>query len=519
MKFKVLITASGVGAPLGDLTKYTNKALVKVGNKPVISHIIEAYPKNTHFVVTLGYFGDQVRDFLTIAYPDLAVEFVQVDPFVGPGSSQGESMFQAMSKLQCPFIYHASDTIVSELIPEPKENWVGVSKGDDTSQYASWSLREGVLQFHEKGALDADYIHIGLIGVHDYKAFWNTLRSLKSEYPDSGELHDGLVLSRLIRSGTTMKPVEFFTWKDIGNVKALMQVQGSHEVLFKAGESIFVFDAFVVKFFSDSQTALNRAKRANLLKGFVPKLEAAKGNFYRYTFVEGKPYPNVITVSDFEKYLEWAQGKFWTKPKKLIDRKAFKSICGAFYEDKTKTRIQKFFDLLGLEDTEHVINGEKIPSIASMLKKIDFDWLSEGIPSRFHGDFVLDNVLRTKAGYMLVDWRQDFGGELEVGDRYYDLAKLNHNFYVNHSIVSDDLFTVDARKKEVRVDILRPDILIDCQKKFYEFLKENNYDVRKVEILTALNWLNGAALHHYPFNLFLYYFGKLHLARALKMST
>jgi hypothetical protein len=203
---------------------------------------------------------------------------------------------------------------------------------------------------------------------------------------------------------------------------------------------------------------------------------------------------------------------------KVVDPKTFKEVCRKFYEDKTKERINKFFASTGLEDTGHIINGEKVPKIANMLGEIDFNWLSDGVQSNFHGDFVLDNVVRTSKGYCLVDWRQDFGGLLEVGDRYYDLAKLNHNLSVNHRVINQDLFTVNAKEKTVRVDIMRPDILVDCQKAFFEFMEKNGYDTHKVEVLTALNWLNGSVLHHHPYNLFLYYFGKLHLARALQKN-
>ena len=62
MKFKVLITTSGIGSRLGEYTKYTNKTLLRVGKKPVISHIIEGYPIETPFVITIGYFGKQVKN-------------------------------------------------------------------------------------------------------------------------------------------------------------------------------------------------------------------------------------------------------------------------------------------------------------------------------------------------------------------------------------------------------------------------------------------------------------------------
>ena len=68
--YKVLITTSGIGRRLGDLTKYTNKSLIKVGDKLAICHIIERYNKNVEFVITLGYYGNLVKDFLELAYPN-----------------------------------------------------------------------------------------------------------------------------------------------------------------------------------------------------------------------------------------------------------------------------------------------------------------------------------------------------------------------------------------------------------------------------------------------------------------
>ena len=80
--YKVLITTSGIGSRLGEFTKYTNKTLLRIGKKPAISYIIDSYPKGTKFVVTLGYFGEHVKNFLEIAYPDGNFEFIFVDIFL-----------------------------------------------------------------------------------------------------------------------------------------------------------------------------------------------------------------------------------------------------------------------------------------------------------------------------------------------------------------------------------------------------------------------------------------------------
>lgn len=95
-------------------------------------------------------------------------------------------------------------------------------------------------------------------------------------------------------------------------------------------------------------------------------------------------------------------------------------------------------------------------------------------------------------------------------------AKLNHNLVVNHDIVHRNLFSVKVGDNGVECDILRKDNLARCQDVLFDFLKKEGYDANKVKVLTALIWLNMSPLHHYPFNLFLYYFGKLNLWRTLK---
>ena len=47
------------------------------------------------------------------------------------------------------------------------------------------------------------------------------------------------------------------------------------------------------------------------------------------------------------------------------------------------------------------------------------------------------------------------------------------------------------------------------------FIAEQGLDYRKVLVLTHLIFLNMSPLHHYPFNLLLYYLGKLGLYQLL----
>src|ERR1700733_8764110 len=100
---KVFIPAAGVGSRLGEETKYLNKALVTVGSKPAISHIIERFPVDVQFIIALGYKGHCLREFLEVAYPCRNFEFISVFPFEGPGSSMGLTLRCAKSALHSAF--------------------------------------------------------------------------------------------------------------------------------------------------------------------------------------------------------------------------------------------------------------------------------------------------------------------------------------------------------------------------------------------------------------------------------
>ena len=105
-----------------------NKSLVSVNNKPIISHIIEKFPNSCHFVVALGYKGNLVKEFLDNVYEKKTIDYVNIDPFIGEGSSLGYTLLSSKHLLQEPFVFISCDTLVNNEIPEPSHNWVGYSK-------------------------------------------------------------------------------------------------------------------------------------------------------------------------------------------------------------------------------------------------------------------------------------------------------------------------------------------------------------------------------------------------------
>ena len=306
----VLLTTSGLGSRLGEITKYTNKSLVRIDDKPAISHIIESYPKNTKFIITLGHFGSHVKQFLEIAYPEKDFIFVNVDNYQGPGSSLGYSILCARDYIDQPFIFNACDSILKDFNPD-NGNYVVGAKKQDYSQYRTFNVTDGVVRkINEKGDLKFDYAYTGVCSVENYKRFFEILSDLEN----NNELSDVHVLNELMKE-EQFSLIESKEWFDIGNSKELLNTRNSfkssYEVLDKPQESIYFFDDHVIKFFSDSIISKNRVKRAEYLSGLVPNIVAHSENFYKYEKQDADLLAKDINIKSFLSLLDWSKTNLW----------------------------------------------------------------------------------------------------------------------------------------------------------------------------------------------------------------
>lgn len=220
--YKVLITTSGIGSRLKDLTKNINKTLIEINGRIAIDYIIQKYPKEVEIVITIGYLGQQVKDVLEKEYPDQKFKFVIVDKFDGPGASLGYSMLCAKDELQCPFIFHCCDTIVIDRIPVPDKNWTAGYAVEDVTQYRTLNIKDGkVLKIDDKGVNNSNLAHIGLVGIKDFESFWRNLEKLYKTDPDFEPLNDTFTINEMLREGAEFYLWLVSVWYDTGNPEVL----------------------------------------------------------------------------------------------------------------------------------------------------------------------------------------------------------------------------------------------------------------------------------------------------------
>ena len=512
----VLIPTAGIGSRLDFNTRYMNKSLLQMGDLPVLSRIIESYPLKTKFIIALGYKGDHIKEYLNLVYPNKKITFVKVKNYKGRGSGLTLTLRNCLKKINKPFFFHANDTIFNDKSyhKNVRVDTMYIHKGpSDTMKYATVQMANGQnkinykLNYQKKNC----YNYTGVAFIKNFTLF---KKLVKNDKENRGEL---TYFKKIDQNKIDFKFVS--SWFDIGDKEKKTKAENfflKKNILPKYDQAIFFKDKRVIKFFVNKNIINKRLKRAKILQKYVPKILKYGRYFYVYKFVDGKILSTVHDKKVFTFFLNWLVNNFW-KIKKLSKNKKiiFKERCFDFYYEKTLSRISLLFERNNLDDKDEIINGIKIPRISDLLTRIDWKELTNGIPSNFHGDLHLENICINKKKITLLDWREDFSQISDYGDIYYDLAKINHGFIIDHKIIKNSKYSIDIGKTNIRFKFYQEEKNRMFQKIFFRFLKKHNFSEEKVKILTSLIYLNISPLHHYPYSFFLYYLGKYTLFQSL----
>ena len=541
---KVFITTSGVGSRLGNLTEFTNKSMLKLGKKPVISYIIDQYPDDYEFVISLGYFGSHVRQFLELAYPSRNFIFVNVENYCGEGSSQIHSQLEAEKYLQEPFIYNDCDTIVNNLmsyIPETwNYDWLGgypseLNKTRDLSLYDSMDCvamvsKEGVTEYHvtnmyrKSECQNPDFLYIGISGIYDYKKFWKMLHQCEEEQ-DPKNLSD-FAAYKIYNPFDKLRVIKFGNWTDTGSISGIMNARKNapdkFSILDKNDQGIFIIGDNVIKFWARDGVVDNIMKHYENIESFANKIDEHTDNFIKYKYIDADIAIHDMNPKRFSRMiLYFDMNDFW-KQKEVSVSDDFKENQNDFYINKTLERVNKAKKLYKVVDNENMtINDVLIPkkyTIEYMLNILkNTEEYKNASYTRWHGDFVLDNMLYDGHKFILLDWREKFGKSVTYGDMHYDFAKMNHNLTFNFSSAYNHLYNVDiSPDNNIHVSILSDNEVYKCKevlKDYVEYEHKLSYDY--IEAITGLIWVNMSPLHGEELAKLLFYMGKYTMFMSL----
>lgn len=108
----IVIMAGGLGTRLGELTKETPKPMLKVGNKPILEHIIETFVSFgfTKFMLSINYKAEIIKEYFKNG-SDLGVEIKYLEETKRLGTGGALSLIDI--EINKPFFVINGDVITS----------------------------------------------------------------------------------------------------------------------------------------------------------------------------------------------------------------------------------------------------------------------------------------------------------------------------------------------------------------------------------------------------------------------
>ena len=520
---QVIIPSAGLGSRLGSFTANINKALIPVGDKPAISYIINFYPKSYSFIIALGYKGSYIKEYLKIAHPEKNIKFVDINPFEGNGSGLGYTLKCCKKYIKEDFFFHTNDAILFDKIDFKSfcKDTVFLSNHNvNNLKYRTVKIKNNkVTKFIDKTTkkIPDTFNYTGIAYIKNFKNFNKYLTKISIDLGESD------YFINMLKKKAEVNTLIVKSWYDVGDIDDLNRARkniSDFNNLPKEDEFIFFNKKRVIKFFINSELSIKRVARSKLLVPFVPNIVKHTKHMYAYNYVEGTLFSKKIDLyKNLNDFLNNCNKNFWIRKKLNKKQKDdFKKTCLNFYYHKTFDRLNSFYQNHNVVDNIDTINNSKSTTLKKLLTKIDWDAITIGDPARIHGDFHFENILWTPNNdYQFIDWRQDFGGIIEYGDLYYDLAKLYHGIIVDHGAIRNNMFHINISdsKNIIDFEIYRKQTSYECEKIFINFIKKKKLSIYKVKVLTALIFLNIATLHHQPYSIFLYYLGKDMLNRVI----
>lgn len=454
-------------------------ALRPLKQKALLSHFLE---KNLiqKCIVVVNSFEEQIRGYLNLAHPE--VEYVLVN-------NQNALMFELSKNSDTEDIYvWFSDYYFKESVKNKESNWIGIYHKDTSIDFSGIVSVQSPL-FLE--GLQKNNLDIEKLSQSDALRFFQKLNLQKKE----------------IHSFDVGRSADYFK---------LCNQKNEYDFS-KTDECIYFVNGRVIKFFSEALVAEQRVQKAKQAEaGVFPKIERHEGCFYSYQYQEGIVLYQEASTKILSKLISWLEEKFWIL--KTIEPRAFQKTCKDFYKVKTENRLLKYQQkYLGFNEIKS-INGELVPSVADLLAEISWNELYDGRPYFIHGDLQPDNIIYNSEtdNFILLDWRQEFGGAVEYGDIYYDLAKLWGGILVDYSQIKQKKFSYQEDDKGCWIEFPSHPFKTEALSYLEDWISKKGFSIHKVKVIVGLIYLNMSPLHHYPFDKMIHALGRKMLYETLR---
>ncbi len=226
---KAIVPAAGVGTRLRPITNTTPKALVQVGNRPIIGHILDRISNAGigEVAIVIGYLGDLIREYVLSEYPDIKFDFIYQRETLGLGHAIWLCGDVAADSDGLFMIY--GDTIVdgelTGIFSTEGDGALGVKRVPDPERFGIVELEgDRIKRLVEK---PQDFIgDLALIGVNYIKkpkTLFDSLNHIvENDIRTRGEIQITDAFQHMVENGSDLRTYSIEDWFDCGKPEELI---------------------------------------------------------------------------------------------------------------------------------------------------------------------------------------------------------------------------------------------------------------------------------------------------------
>jgi dTDP-glucose pyrophosphorylase len=516
---QLVILTAGRARRLWPLTLSQPKALLSVGGRPAIFHmlmpLLQQGLRDVTFVVSPRH--KQALEIVVgkaLANSDASLRWIEQPEPGGPG----QAFALTADVISGPTLLLLADTL-AQLPSDYSCDWIGVASiaPGDHSMWCTVAVddRGLVNELIDKPTAgpSPDCAAVGLYFFKDPAALRQAMAEAAEETDGTIEFQLKPIIDRYMKAHP-LRAFEIAEWRDLGTLRGYNEaVRSLLPCRSFTGLTVFP-DGRVLKrpgngararrgeaawfraISSDSSLLSPRflgedADREGYALEYLDYLTLAE--YYTFGQLSAETLPEIIS-----QLLELLSSKLW-KPCKLAD---MQDRAEAIYLRKTHGRLQSWDrqDLLALSSLE--INGTRVHGFHHLWDAArplvdELISTSSAFGSTIHGDLSFGNILYSPRSGMfrLLDPRGDFGATGSLGDIRYDGAKLRQCYHGCYDLIVADLFHVAERRPGVFEFWMYPAEMPGVVE-IDNLLAALNFKPRQTATIEALLFLSMLPLHN-----------------------
>src|SRR3972149_2197147 len=224
---RAIIPVAGIGTRLKPHTHSTPKALLNVGGKPIIAHILDKLLEEgiNKATFVIGYLGDMIKEYVEKKYPSVKTSFVEQEKMEG----LGHAIYTAIPTFDDDEIFIIlGDTIFDVNLKEVFKNKIsslGVKEVEDSRRFGVAVVKNGFIEkLVEKPQTPISNLAlVGLYYVSNRRVLVDSLNELvKKDIRTKGELQLTDALQIMIDKGEKVTTFPVDGWYDCGKPETLL---------------------------------------------------------------------------------------------------------------------------------------------------------------------------------------------------------------------------------------------------------------------------------------------------------